>query len=103
MMISVNKLLKKYDGKTVINIWDFYINQPQVVGIVGNNGAGKSTFFRLILDLIKADGGEVFLKGLQTSKHEEWKDFTGAYLDENFLIDYLTAEEFFDFIGSINK
>jgi ABC-2 type transport system ATP-binding protein len=71
------------------------------VGLVGNNGAGKTTLFRLMLDLLKADEGSVELDGINPVASEEWKSATGAYLDEGFLIDYLTPEEYFQFLGRI--
>src|SRR3712207_6893236 len=72
-----------------------------MLGLVGNNGAGKTTLFRLILDLLKADNGKVSIDGIDVSTNEDWKKFTGAYIDDGFLIDYLTPEEYFYFIGKM--
>jgi ABC-2 type transport system ATP-binding protein len=69
---------------------------------VGNNGAGKTTLFRLILDLIRPNTGHVFSKDEDVSKNEDWKQYTGSYLDGNFLIDFLTPEEYFDFNARIH-
>jgi len=102
-MITVNNLRKAFGDKIVTDVPQLTIDEGQVFGLVGNNGAGKSTLLRLILDLIKADAGEVFLNGCQTSKSEQWKTYTAAYLDESFLIDFLTPEEFFYFIGKIGN
>jgi len=55
----------------------------------------------LILDLISADQGEVKIDSMSVSKTGDWKAFTGSYLDESFLIDYLSPEEFFIFMGKI--
>lgn len=100
-MISIKNLRKAYNQKIVLNINELVINRSEIFGLVGNNGAGKTTLFRLLLDLIKADKGEVSLGGLVVSRSEEWKDYTMSYLDEGFLIDFLTPEEFFYFIGNI--
>lgn len=70
-----------------------------MLGLVGNNGAGKTTLFRLILDLLKADQGHVSINGIEVTQSEEWKNYTGAFIDDGFLIDYLTPEEYFYFIG----
>ncbi len=99
-MIIIKELLKRYHNKTVIDIENFTINDGDVFGLVGNNGAGKSTLFQLMLDLIKADKGVVFFDEWITSKSENWKDFTGSYLNEGFLIDFLSPEEFFYFVGN---
>ena len=101
-MITVNNLTKSYKGINVVNIDSLEINAGQVIGLVGNNGAGKTTFFRLLLDLIRADGGEILSKGKPVATTEEWKDYTAAYIDEGFLIDYLTPEEYFYFVGKLN-
>ena len=58
-MIEVNNLSKKYDNITVLDIPKLSIAEGESFGLVGNNGAGKTTFFRLILDLIEASTGEV--------------------------------------------
>jgi len=101
-MINVTELKKNYSGRTVLNIPAIHIGKGESFGLVGNNGAGKTTFFRLILDLILADEGKVFSKGKDVAKGEDWKYYTGSYLDEGFLIDYLTPEEYFYFVGKLN-
>jgi ABC-2 type transport system ATP-binding protein len=100
-MISIYEIKKTYLNKTVLYISKLKINSGEIVGIVGNNGAGKTTLFRLILDLICPDQGAIWLNNLQVSKSEDWKNFTGSYLDESFLIDFLTPKEFFSFIGNL--
>jgi len=100
-MISVHDLTKKYSGNTVLNIPKLEIPKGQSFGLVGNNGAGKTTFFNLILDLIRPTTGYVLNNGIQVNKSEEWKKFTSAFLDESFLIGYLTPEEYFYFVGEL--
>lgn len=100
-MIKVENLKKTYNNKTVLNIDNLIISEGEILGIVGNNGAGKTTFFRLILDLIKADSGVIYSSDRIVSETENWKDYTASYLDESFLIDFLSPEEFYYFIGDI--
>lgn len=102
-MISVNGLRKTYNGITVVNIPQLQINRGEAFGLVGNNGAGKTTFFRMILDLIRPTEGEVLSKGENVQQNEAWKHYTGSYLDEGFLIDFLTPEEYFNFIGKLHN
>jgi ABC-2 type transport system ATP-binding protein len=102
-MIQVENLKKIYGGRTVLDIHALEIGKGESFGLVGNNGAGKTTFFRLILDLIRADGGRVLSLGKDVSKTEEWKNYTASYLDEGFLIDYLTPREYFLFVGKLNN
>lgn len=112
MNIKISSLKKVFGEKTAVDIDDFTINAGDMLGLVGNNGAGKTTLFRLILDLLKADDGSVLLTPKQTpanenpsaidpSKDESWKSLTGAYIDEGFLIDFLTPEEYFSFVGKV--
>jgi len=102
-MITVNNLKKVYNGVVVVNIPQLEIRKGESIGLVGNNGAGKTTLFRMILDLIRPDSGEVLSNGENVMGHENWKNYTAAYLDEGFLIDYLTPEEYFYFIGGLHK
>ena len=100
-MIEINNLIKNFGEKTAVNIEHFEIQSGQMLGLVGNNGAGKTTLFRLALDLLKADQGNVTVEGVDVSKSEEWKKTTGAFIDDGFLIDYLSPEEFFYFSGRL--
>lgn len=100
-MIQVNQLSKTYNGTTVLNIATLEIPKGQSFGLVGNNGAGKTTFFSLLLDLIQPTTGTIINNEIQVNTSENWKPFTAAFLDESFLIGYLTAEEYFYFIGDI--
>ena len=101
MDIILEKLKKCYGSHVALDIDQYTLTGGEIVGLVGNNGAGKTTLFRLMLDLLKADEGHVCIGDIEVSRSEEWKEFTGAYLDESFLIDYLTPEEYFHFIGKI--
>ena len=100
-MITVNKLVKIYSGKYAVNIDSLRIDEGEIIGLVGNNGAGKTTFFRLLLDLIKPNEGTIVVKEKNIAESEDWKNYTAAYLDEGFLIGYLTPEEYFYFIGGL--
>jgi ABC-2 type transport system ATP-binding protein len=102
-MITINNIAKAYAGKTVVDIPYLQVNEGEMIGLVGNNGAGKTTLFRLLLDLIKANQGEILSKDQNVATTENWKRYTAAYLDEGFLIDYLTPEEYFYFIGKLNN
>jgi len=100
-MINATELTKKYGGITVLNIENMEIPKGQSFGLVGNNGAGKTTFFNLLLDLIKPTTGKITTNAIQVNLSEDWKPFTGSFIDESFLIGYLTPEEYFYFIGDL--
>jgi ABC-2 type transport system ATP-binding protein len=101
-MIQVNNLSKTYNNEVkVLNITNLEIPKGQSFGLVGNNGAGKTTFFSLLLDLIQPSTGFIKNNSIQVNTSEAWKPFTAAFIDESFLIGYLTAEEYFYFIGDL--
>lgn len=103
MIIEIKNLKKVYGGRTVVDISDLQFNQGETIGLVGNNGAGKTTLFRMLLDLIRPDSGDIISKSLNVAATDQWKSYTASYLDEGFLIDYLTPEEYFIFIGSLHN
>src|SRR5690606_27004493 len=100
-MIQTHNLSKTYNNVTVLNIDNLDIPKGQSFGLVGNNGAGKTTYFSLLLDLIQPTTGRITSNGIVVSESENWKPFTSAFIDESFLIGYLTPEEYFYFIGEL--
>ncbi len=100
-MIQSSNLSKNYGVTTVLKIEELVIPKGQTFGLVGNNGAGKTTFFNLLLDLIQPTTGQIISNGIEVDKSEDWKPFTSAFIDESFLIGYLTPEEYFYFIGDL--
>lgn len=100
-MIQVENLTKTYGNNCVLDIDSLDIPKGQSFGLVGNNGAGKTTFFSLLLDLIQPTTGKVTSNNIDISQNEGWKPFTSAFIDESFLIGYLTPEEYFYFIGEL--
>jgi ABC-2 type transport system ATP-binding protein len=100
-MIQLNNLTKIYNSQKVLDIPDLEIKKGEAFGLVGNNGAGKTTMFRCVLDLIQADSGYVLSNGLNVKQNETWKTYTGSFLDDGFLIDFLTPEEYFQFVADV--
>jgi ABC-2 type transport system ATP-binding protein len=100
-MIITSSLSKKYNEVSVLHIENLEIPKGQSFGLVGNNGAGKTTYFSLLLDLIQPTTGYIENNGVMVHESEDWKPFTSSFIDESFLIGYLTAEEYFYFIGEL--
>ena len=119
-MIKIDNLKKQFGETCACDIPSFQINDGDILGLVGNNGAGKTTLFRMLLDLLKADEGSVEYvfaptsdststttpdgspQGINPAESEAWKRHVGAYIDEGFLIDFLTPEEYFAFLGKVS-
>ena len=100
-MIQTTQLSKKYGKAEVLNIESLEIPTGQSFGLVGNNGAGKTTYFNMLLDLIRPTTGSITNHDIVVNQSEDWKNFTGSFIDESFLIGYLTPDEYFDFIGDL--
>ncbi len=100
-MITIDTISKKYGKTEVLNVASIEIPTGQSFGLVGNNGAGKTTLFNILLDLIRPTTGSITNNDIVVSQSEDWKQFTGSFIDESFLIGYLTPEEYFDFIGDL--
>lgn len=100
-MITIENLSKIYGSQKVLNIESLNIPTGQSFGLVGNNGAGKTTLFSLLLDLIQPTTGHIINNDVQVNTSEDWKPFTSSFIDETFLIGYLTPEEYFYFIGDL--
>ena len=102
-MITTSNLSKKYNNNLVLKIDNLEIPRGQSFGLVGNNGAGKTTYFSLLLDLIQPTTGCINNNNVLVHESEDWKPFTSSFIDESFLIGYLTAEEYFYFIGELRN
>lgn len=102
-MITATNLTKRYSQNKVLDIPHLEIPRGQSFGLVGNNGAGKTTFFSLLLDLIEPTTGSIFNNDVTVNQSEAWKPFTSSFIDESFLIGYLTPEEYFIFIGELRN
>lgn len=119
-MIEIKGLKKSFGQTTACDIPAFTVNDGDILGLVGNNGAGKTTLFRLLLDLLQADegsvgytlpapggtrdgaGGRADGTTVNPATSEAWKQHVGAYIDEGFLVDFLTPEEYFAFLGRVS-
>lgn len=99
MRVTLDHIVKSFDGVIVLSIDEWALESGEVVGLVGSNGAGKTTFLRLVLDLLQPDSGEIRIDGRNVSDDLEWRARTGSYLDRSFLIEYLTVGEYCRFVG----
>jgi ABC-2 type transport system ATP-binding protein len=101
-MISISDLKKVYNGVAVVEIQTLQIEKGMSFGLVGNNGAGKTTLFRMLLDLVRPTAGKITINGKNVQENDEWKYYVGSFLDESFLISYLTPDEYFSFVGDLH-
>ncbi|MGB1971394.1 MAG: ABC transporter ATP-binding protein [Flavobacteriaceae bacterium] len=100
-MIHATQISKKYNETVVLSVEELTIKKGEHFGLVGNNGAGKTTLFSLALDLIRPSSGKITINTIDVSKSEQWKQKCAAFIDDSFLIDYLTPEEYFSFVSQL--
>lgn len=101
MRVELTDILKRFGKKTALNVPSWNLGDGEIVGLVGSNGAGKTTFLRLVLDLLQPENGSVEINGRRVCGTTAWKAKTGSYLDESFLIGFLTTVEYLRFIGAV--
>ncbi len=66
-LLAAHELVKRYGGRTVVNRVSFHVGHGEIVGLLGRNGAGKTTSFRMTIGMIRPDGGRVFFHGEEIS------------------------------------
>jgi ABC-type multidrug transport system ATPase subunit len=93
-IIKVNHLTKDFKDVKAVDDLSFTVQEGQVYGFLGQNGAGKSTTIRMLLTLITPTDGDIEIFGLKLRKHrKEILRQTGAIIEKPDLYKYLTALE----------
>ena len=90
-MLEVKNLRKTFDDYCAVDNLTFTVKPGTIMGLIGQNGAGKTTTFRLILDFLKADRGEVFWDGRPIGKNEY--DIIGYLPEERGLYPKVTIQD----------
>lgn len=105
MQIKAQNLIKVYGDRTVVNDISFTVNKSEVVGLLGPNGAGKTTTFYMVVGLVKANKGKVFLddKDLTDLTMDKRAKIGIGYLpQESSIFRKLTVEENIRLVLEIN-
>ena len=101
MLLSVNDLSKSYDGKQVIKDINFIIKKGEVVGLVGENGAGKTSTIKSILKLIRHNTGSMKFEGKEYNNIFDIENKICYIPDEPIFYNNLTCLDNIEFIGRI--
>ncbi len=72
-LLEARGLVKQYSGRTVVDKVSFTVEQRSIVGLLGRNGAGKSTSFRMSIGMIVPDAGQIFFEGTDITKMPMYK------------------------------
>ena len=85
-ILTVKGISKLIDKRVILRKIDFEINKGEIFGLLGPNGAGKSVTFNVLLGIMKADHGNVFVEGTRITNfaiHERAKKFRIGYIPQN--------------------
>lgn len=100
--IQVNDLIKTYPHITALNSVSFNVNEGELFGFIGPDGAGKTTLFRILTTLLLADSGEASLFGLDAARDfKRIRTITGYMPGRFSLYQDLTVEENLNFFASV--
>jgi len=101
-VIEVRNLHKSYGRTKALNGISFELREGEVFALLGPNGAGKTTTIFIILGLLQADEGDVFVDGEKVSPGKyEYRKKIGAVLEENGIYERLKVRESLQFWGEI--
>ena len=85
-ILTVKGISKSIDKRVILRKIDFEINKGEIFGLLGPNGAGKSVTFNVLLGIMKADHGNVYVEGTKITNyaiHERAKKFNIGYIPQN--------------------
>ena len=98
-MLKVNDICKKFAEVVAVDKVSFELQKGKILGLLGKNGAGKSTIFRIILGILEADSGQVLIDGKKYNIKDSRK--IGFLPEEGSLSQELTVYEQLCFYGSL--
>ena len=101
-IITVDQLVKTYDGKNVVDGVSFEVKKGEIFGILGPNGAGKTTTLEMLEALRPIDGGTATIDGIDVAKKpKDIKNIIGIQLQSTAFYDKLTLREQLKMFGSL--
>lgn len=109
-LLECRGLRKSYSGRVVVNDVNFHVGRAEIVGLLGRNGAGKTTSFRIAVGMVKPDRGMVLLRGEDVSREPMFRRARrglGYLSQENSVFVRLTVEQnllaILELVGGLNR
>lgn len=101
-MIEAIKIIKYFDGKTVLNDISFSVGRGEICGYIGPNGAGKTTTIKILTGIIKPSSGTAYINGINVIENSNAvKKIIGYVPESGAVFETLTPVEFLFFVGRI--
>lgn len=102
MIISVENLVKKYDGHTALDGLNFTVEDGDIFGFLGPNGAGKTSTIRILTGIIKVDSGDVMVDGHDVFREPmAVKEIINALPESSGYYEWMTAREYLEFFSNL--
>lgn len=102
-MIEIKNVQKKFKGEVVLSGINLTLEDDMIYGFVGRNGSGKSVLFKLICGYLKADEGEILIKGRKLDDDYDFPDNLGALIENPGFMWHESAYKNLKFLADINK
>lgn len=102
-MIEIKDVQKKFKGEVVLSGINLTLEDNMIYGFVGRNGSGKSVLFKLICGYLKADEGEILIKGRKLDNDYDFPDNLGALIENPGFMWHESAYKNLKFLADINK
>lgn len=103
-ILEIKNLYKKYDEKTVLDGISLSLNQGEILGYIGHNGAGKSTTLKSAVGILPIENGEIYIAGHSLKQDIKVCKSITAYVPDNpDIYEYLTGIEYINFISDIYR
>jgi len=103
MKLIVKNIKKNFDKKEVLKNLNFTFEQGKIYGLLGRNGAGKTTFFNCLNEDLKIDDGEFYIEDKENKQRKLKAEDIGYVLSTPNVPEFLTGREFLKFFIDINK
>lgn len=99
--IELRNITKKFSRKMVLNSISFSVEEGTTIGLVGDNGSGKSVLFKILCGFVKPDRGQVFIQGKKLGQGEDFPENMGVFINSPGFIGIYSGYKNLEFLANI--
>lgn len=101
-MLQVQSISRRYGSQLAVNNVSFSIKKGEIIGLLGHNGAGKTTIMKMLSGYLEADSGQISLDGLDIQQHRQAIQQQLGYLPEHLpLYPEMTVLDYLDYAADL--